>query len=545
MIRADECGRLRDFLGVAALIGLAWQAHPSASLLGGALVLFVGAHRRTMGGKGLAMGVGIAAACALGPSLVLLPWYGSREPWLMMGNPHGVFETLKYVTGKRFVSIQGVFGLDWIRVGSFGLYLGQELLLVGSGLVIWGIAELARRRSRLLWGLAAWTLPYATVTILFKLEGQHDCWFLAAWMPLYLGIGVGAWRLATWKREHERTVLLVAGLLAVGSSIVVNKSEISQRDYLLAEDYGRSFLDPVDRDAVLVLWSDDSNAIVSWLQRVRGDRPDVVLVTSSFLAAEFGSLGYERMLIRRHPDLRMPDYGEAGRQFPNAESKDAAAAAFVRAHAGLARPLFLERMLPLSMMPPGYTLVPSGATWKLVPLPAPVTLDDRYWKMFPVEPEQIAVGARRARGQKVMVVGGSIEVQPQRYEERLRTLLVLARFHLALALTERGQFAHAAALCQSILNLGPEYWDNAEIVHQFAIALYAAGDKVRAERALRRSAEISTSAGHRATARFYLGDISRARGDEAGARSWFEEALAVPGLDPATRAEIESRLKPK
>jgi hypothetical protein len=362
-------------------------------------------------------------------------------------------------------------------------------------------------------------------------------------MPFYLAIGVGAWRLALWKREHARTVLLAAGLIAVASSIAVNRSEISQRDYVLAESYGRSILDPVDPNSVLLLWSDDANAIVSWLQRVRGDRPDVLLVTGSFLNAEFGNLAYERLLSRRQPDFRIPDYWDVQRQFPSADPKDAAAAAFLRAHAGLARPVFVERMLPLSMVPPGYTLIPSGATWKLVPQ-AESTLDARYWK-FPVEPEEIPVGTRRARGQKISLVAGSVEVQPQRYEERLRSLLVLSRYHLAKAQTERGQFAHAARLCESIMALDPEYWNNAEFVHSLAISLYAAGDKAKAERALRRSAEISTSASHRATARFYLGDLARARGDEAGARHWFEEALSVPGLEPATRAEIESRLKPR
>ena len=37
MIRADETGKGRDFTIVAVLIGLAWQAHPSATLTGAAL----------------------------------------------------------------------------------------------------------------------------------------------------------------------------------------------------------------------------------------------------------------------------------------------------------------------------------------------------------------------------------------------------------------------------------------------------------------------------------------------------------------------------
>src|SRR5438132_982970 len=75
-----------DFTLVAALIGLGWAAHPSATNLGAAFLLFVAAHRRTLGGKGIAWRAGVAAACAIGPSL-LLPLLALREPATMFGDP--------------------------------------------------------------------------------------------------------------------------------------------------------------------------------------------------------------------------------------------------------------------------------------------------------------------------------------------------------------------------------------------------------------------------------------------------------------------------
>src|SRR5206468_494474 len=72
MIRADESGKPRDFTIVAALIGLAWQAHPSATNAGVALILFVAFHRRILGWKSLAWRTGLAALCAVGP-IHLLP----------------------------------------------------------------------------------------------------------------------------------------------------------------------------------------------------------------------------------------------------------------------------------------------------------------------------------------------------------------------------------------------------------------------------------------------------------------------------------------
>jgi hypothetical protein len=542
MIRADESGRPRDFLAVAALIGLAWQVHPSATLLGGAFLLFVASHRRPLGVAWIAGGAALAAICALGPSLILLPWLLSRDPWLVMGMPSGVLETLKYVTGKRFVSIQGVFGLDGVRVLSFGRFLGEEFLVVGSGLLIWGFAALVKNRSRLLWGIAAWTIPYAIITILFKIEGQHDCWFVAAWMPFYPVVGIGAWRLSRWKSAPARTVLLGTGAAAIASAVLLNGAEISQRGYTLAESYGRALLDPLDRDAVLVLSGDDSNALVSYLQRVRGDRPDVVLVTNNFLDAENGSRWYEEGLARRSPDLRIPDYDSRRREFPNAARKDLATAAFLAANLDGRRALFSDRLIPPDLLPAGYRQIPSGVSWKLVKEGPEAIPNAAYWT-FPIEPEEIHVDSRRARGQKVSNVGGSVEVEPQRYEERLRSLLVLARFHLAMAQIERGQFLPAARLCESIIALDPQYWNNPVYVHNLAISLYAVGEKAKAERALRRSAEISTIPRNRATANFLLGELARARKDETEARRWYESALSVPGLDGAMRREIESRLK--
>jgi hypothetical protein len=86
MIRAAETKSGRDFTIVAALIGIAWAAHPSATTLGAAFLLFVVAHHRVLGVKGIAWRTGVAAACAIGPSL-LLPVLAMRRPEMMLGDP--------------------------------------------------------------------------------------------------------------------------------------------------------------------------------------------------------------------------------------------------------------------------------------------------------------------------------------------------------------------------------------------------------------------------------------------------------------------------
>jgi hypothetical protein len=541
MIRADETLNPRDFTFVAVLIGLAWQAHPSAALTGVGLVLFVAIHARLLGWKGVAARAGIAAACALGPSLLLLPWLAAREPWLMMGTPSGIGEALKYVMGRRFLSVPGVFGFDSLRGASLGVFLWEELLGVGILLVIAGLFVLAGRRRPLLWGILAWMIPYATVTILFKIEGQHDCWFVAAWMPLYLALGAGAWQVGRWAGVHARAILMAVGVAGTAWAVLANISDVYQRDYVLAEVYGRILLENVDRDAILLLHGDDANGTVGYLQRVRGVRPDVLLVTANFLGSEAAGNWYDELLLKRHPFLQPPQYGTMQARFPKVKWKDMATAAFLNANAGCGRPLFCEQFVPLDLIRSEYTLIPAGAVWKLVPQ-SQSAMDVRYWR-FPIEPEQIPAKAGRARGQKVLSTVDDFAVEPQRYEQRLIYLIVMARFHFAMGLTEKGQFAHAVKLCESILALDKMYGDDPKIVHLYGISLHAAGEDRKAELALRRSVEISIVPRNAATAAFYLGEIARKRGDEAEAQRCFSRAVATPGLDEATRREIQSRLK--
>ena len=539
MIRADQSGKPRDFAIAALLIGLAWQAHPSATLLGAALLLFVAVHARSLGWKTVAGGAGIAAAAALGPTLILLPWFVSRDPWMMMGTPTGLGGTLAYLLGKRFFQVPDVFGFDAVRAASFGRYLWEEFLGLGLLLAVVGIGALVRGRRLLPWGILAWTIPSATVTVLFKIEGQHDCWFVGSWLPLYLALAVGALQAARWAGQHARPILLAAGVAGAAWATLANLPDLTQRDYVYAEMYGRTLIENVDPNAVLVLQGDDANGLAGYLQRVHDVRKDVLLVGANYL----GTGSYDERLLRRHPTLRAPDYAPLQPVASRYRQVTVAAAAFLNANAGAGRSLFCEQFVPLELLRPGFTLVPAGAVWKLIPQGTAAELDIRYWK-FPIEPEEVVRKKRRARGQAVKSTPTRFEVKPERYEDRLINLIVMARYHLAMGLTERGQFLPAARLCESILALDPSFRDRPEIVHHFAISMYAAGEMSKAEPALRRSADISVLPRNRATANTYLAEIARRKGDEAEAQRRYAQALAVPGLDDATRREIERRIGP-
>jgi hypothetical protein len=529
MIRADESGRRRDFMIAAALIGFSWQAHPSATLMGAAFVLFVAVHARALGAKGIAAGIAVAAAAALGASLALHPLLVAGDPWLVFDRPQGVSGFVRYFLGLRFVGSHGVFGVDGTRVLSFFRYLWEDALGVGLLFVVVGLMRIGHRNRRLLIGLLAWLVPYAVITILFKTEGQHDCWFVAARLPLTLALGVGAWHLAAHFAPRGAALLAAAGVVGTAWAAIANYRDVSQREYLLAEHYARIIVGSVDPNAIVILSGDDSNGLAAYLQRVRGERSDVTLVTSSFLQSEW----YDRDLVRRNPGLVAPDYAGLRERFPAADGKQLGAAAFINANAG-ARPLFCEIAVAPQLLRDGLMLVPAGVHWKVVPAAASAPLPElKYWS-FPIEPEQIRPLYRRARGQKVDAGPEGKDVQPQRYERRLAALILMARFRLALALTDHGQLAQAAKLCQSIIDYDDEEFESSpEIIHLLGIAYYGSGQLKEAVKPLQVSAQISRRKENKATALYYLGMIAKKRGDAAEAQRYLQEATSIPGLDPA------------
>ncbi|HLY12393.1 MAG TPA: DUF2723 domain-containing protein [Planctomycetota bacterium] len=535
MIRADDQGRPRDFTVVAALIGLAWQAHPSSVLTGGALLLFVAMHARTLGGKGIAGRILVAAAFGLGPSLLVLPWIVAREPWLMFNRPSTLAEFWRFISGGRYTRVHGAFGYDPSRGAAFLRFAWEDLLGIGLVLLGAGLVSMARRNRRLLTGLLAWFVPYAAITILFKTEVQHDCWLVGARMPFFLAIGLGAVEVGRLLGTRGILALRTAAAAATIWAAVANYGDLNQRSYLPAELYARTILDQADPNAVVLLAGDESNGLVSYLQRVRGRRPDVILVTSSFLnsQASTGAPWYDEALLRRNPSLKAPDYAALRTRFPEADAKQLATAAFINANADGARPLLSEVAVLPELLRPDLTVVAAGVFLKIVPPGTPAALDERYWR-FPIEPEELRPQYRRIRGQDVSYEADGVHVTPICYERRLAALILRARFRLALARFEGRQFVEAARLCQSIVDFGDDQFENSpEIIHLLAISYYGAGQGDRAEPALRRSVELSVRPENRATALYYLGELARKRGDSESAQRYVDQALAVPGVPPA------------
>lgn len=539
MIRADESGRPRDFTFVAALIGLAWQVHPSATTAGPALLLFVLFHRKALGAKGLAWRTGLAAACALGPVL-LLPALAAREPALMFGDPRIGSTFWSYLTGSRFTSIPGVFGLAESRVLSVGQYLWEELLGVGVVAVAFGLLQAARTNRRLLAGVAAWVVPVIVFTVLFKLEGQHDFWFVSAWLVLWLVAGLGLH--SGLRAAGSRGSGLLAAAIAVGVvwPVALNHPLLDRRNDTLPEAMGHFLLDALDENAVLVLHSDDAIAASLFLQRVRGVRPDVALIQSSFLGE--GTGWYEGILRRRYPFLKPPDTGSVVSRNPRLGRLEVELGAFANANASKSRPLFFERPPPPDLLRPDYTLIPAGPLLKLVPR-GEGRIDSKYWKV-PIEPEQVPPLFRRERGHSVELTPEGVEVRAEAYEHRLLRDLLRARKNLAdwaaLSGTAEG-YRRSAELYESILALDPWMREDPGAVVPLARAYAALRRFDLAEPWLKKSLQLRLPPGIRAQLCCLLVEICTEGKRPKEAAGWAAAALAIPELPSDLRKKLEGR----
>jgi len=490
MIRADASRTGRDFTIVAVLIGLAWQAHPSATNVGLALLLFVFVHHRALGWKGVAWRTALAAACAIGP-ILLLPWMargGSVLRFGDVGTPSGFWE---YLTGHRYTGVSGGFGLAESRVAGASRFFWEEFLGVGLAAVLLGFVRTATVNRRLLIGIAAWVVPVVAVSVLAKVEGQYDFWLVAAWIPLWFVAGVGLHAL--------RPPAVVVALALIGSTwaIAANHASLDQREYTFAETLGHLYLDTVDPGATVMLVSDDTQSTALYLQRIKGIRRDVRLVGGP---------------LHEEPGVVQP-------------------------------PTFVETTSVTGDFPPGAFLLPAGALFK-VTRPNENRIDLEYWRE-PIQAEDVAAGFRRARGQFADISDGRLlAVRPEPFEMRLLRILLLGRKNLADVLVRYGgpdALGRASRLYESILELLPAAREDPIVVVSLAVAYARLKQYDRAENTFRKALDLDLPAATRLDAYASLERMSIEQGHADAAAEWRSKALADPRLDESARKALGSR----
>jgi hypothetical protein len=133
-------------------------------------------------------------------------------------------------------------------------------------------------------------VPLLIVTVLFRLEVQHDFWMLSAWLPLWL---VGALGMSMAGKLREAAVGLA--LVGVTWAVIANRSDLDQRNYTLAETYGSICLDTVGPRGILWVHSDDGQSTTVYLQSIRKVRPDVSLLGEAVRWGTFDKADQEKV----------------------------------------------------------------------------------------------------------------------------------------------------------------------------------------------------------------------------------------------------------
>ena len=273
------------------------------------------------------------------------------------------------------------------------------------------------------------------------------------------------------------------------------------------------------------------------LQSVKNFRRDVLVVNTSQLGAE--GLWYDRLLQRRHPELRLPTSLPESKGRARRDS-DPIVSAFLVANVAGPRPLYVTSPLAVEFLPPGTVMVPDGVLWRLAP-----KSEDRvrpeHWQ-FPLEPEQVPALYRRKRGLAVKTGPDGFECEFEPYERRLQKALLRARTALADWQFRHGQPVPALSLYESVLPQDPSAGRNEGFLHNMALCALAVGKNDEAGSLFRRVLELTARPWTRASSLLALGDMARARGDGAGARQAYEEAARVSGLTPEQAAEVRKRL---
>ena len=498
MIRATETRRPRDFSIVAVLIGFAWQAHPSSALIGLALVLFLVAHYRLLGWKGIGLKSGLAVAAALGPSL-LLPILAGREVTYSFGGPQSVSEWFRYILGMKYTDTSGHWGLELSRVASVGQYLWEEVLGVGLVIMVTGVIRLALVNRRLFLGLLAWVVPLIVVTVCFKIEGQHDLWFVGAWIPLLVVGGVGTWVIV--RRVGERWPLALGALSLVGvtSAVFLNLPLLEKREYDLPEQMGKLYFKALEPNALVLVSGDDSLAIMRYLQVVRGHREDVMILNDIDLEGgrEGGAGPGYLMAMRRDSQLKALDYVPLARRFPSHTVEAVRAATFVGANFGHGRPIYIMGSIPdRALLPENCVVIPSGPLTKFASR-GNADLFGPAWE-YDIKVEDVLARMRRKRGQRVVRYrDGELHVVPQAYEERLLRTLLNSRHKLAdhlLADPVLGRRPEASlAIYRRIHGYLPAMEENGWFLRQWARAAFRMGHLDEAEEILRKYRDLETA----------------------------------------------------
>jgi hypothetical protein len=281
---------------VGCLWGLAWTMHLSTALLAPLAVWWGSDRAQTWRERGRFL-VGLLLGLA---SFLLLPLLAARHPVINWGDPVTPGRWWWLVSGSLYRGyVLGLAPADWSgRLAALARYAVQGFTWPGLALALWGAAQLARERARLLVALALSAGLVMLFALAYDAPDSHVL-LMPAWMIVALFLGVGVARLV---QELPRLRAFRWSLLLIPLALLLTGwSDASLRGDREAAEFGQGVMREAPADA-LVYTATDAHTFTLWYYRLAvGLRPDLTVVDSDMLEEEW----YQVML--RAQDPRWPE----------------------------------------------------------------------------------------------------------------------------------------------------------------------------------------------------------------------------------------------
>jgi len=288
----------RGGMGGGILWGLSWTTHLTSILLFPMLlwagVRCTGAERVCT--KARPYVIGWLAGLTL---FLLLPLLAARRPVINWGDPVTPARWWWVVSGALYRGYQ--FSLPWAdwpgRVAVLARFAVQHFTWPGLGILLWGMARLARRDRPLCLAL----LASAVLVVLYALgynTSDSDVLLIPVWMVAAVFFSVGLADFRVWSRWRPVGWLALAIPLYL---LLTGWSGADLRHDREAVDFGRAVMAQSPPNA-LIHTATDAHTFALWYYRhAEGLRPDLTIVDKDMLVEDW----YQTML--RAQDPRWPD----------------------------------------------------------------------------------------------------------------------------------------------------------------------------------------------------------------------------------------------
>jgi hypothetical protein len=240
------------------------------------------------------------------PTIILfysyLPVRASSNPILDWGNPTNFENFFRHVSGKQY-QVWLFSSLDAAKkhLGSYLENIPAELGYVGLVFGVIGFFYLYKVEKKMFFAILTTFLFSVLYVINYDIVDLAS-YFLMSYIMFSFFIAFGSIKLIFFIREKYKNQNIIYSAIIVISllPLVLNYSEADQSDLFIYEDYTRTILDHVEKDAVIFSYQWDYFISASYyFQNVENYRKDVTVIDKELLRRSW----YYNQLRRNHPDV--------------------------------------------------------------------------------------------------------------------------------------------------------------------------------------------------------------------------------------------------